>query len=70
MTYNTIVVTLTSWVSGGHLSYIPRDSQNETTNTMLCNREEALKFLKFHLKRSKERMKQIADKIRSEDFRH
>ena len=35
-----------------HLPYIPRDAHNEVVDTMLKDREEAIRVLKFHLRRA------------------
>nr|GEW01295.1 hypothetical protein [Tanacetum cinerariifolium] len=47
------------------LTYIPGDSRVEEVDTTLQAREEAIKVLKFYLKRSQDRMKNRANKHRT-----
>ena len=49
-----------------HLPYIPEDSRNATVDHMLRTREEGIKVLRFHLRRAQNRMKQNADRKRSD----
>jgi len=49
-----------------HLSYLPGESNIELVDKSLMKRKEMLKVIKFHLKRAQERMKQLADRHRSE----
>nr|GEZ38044.1 hypothetical protein [Tanacetum cinerariifolium] len=47
-----------------HVPYIPGDSRVEEVDRTLQAREEAIKVLKFHLKRSQDRMRNQANKHR------
>lgn len=49
-----------------YLPYLPGESRIELVDRRLQKREEALKFIKFHMKREQKRMKQQADKHRSD----
>jgi len=49
-----------------YLPYLPGDSKMELVDRSLLKREEMLKLLKFHLRRAQDRMKQLADKHRSD----
>nr|GEX39470.1 retrotransposable element Tf2 [Tanacetum cinerariifolium] len=49
-----------------HVPYIPRDSRVEKVDRILQAREEAIKVLKFHLKRSQDRMRNQANKHRTD----
>jgi len=49
-----------------YLPYLLRESKVELVDKSLQKREEMLKLAKFHMKRAQERMKQLADKHRSE----
>ena len=49
-----------------HLPYLLRESSIELVDRSLLKREQMLKVIKFHLKRAQERMKQLADRHRSE----
>nr|KYP45064.1 TMV resistance protein N [Cajanus cajan] len=49
-----------------YLPYLPGESKVELVDRSLQKREEMLKLAKFHMKRAQERMKQLADKHRSE----
>ena len=49
-----------------YLPYFPGESKVEVIDRSLQKREEALKLVKFHMKRAQERMKQLADKKRSD----
>ncbi|WVZ15235.1 hypothetical protein V8G54_012801 [Vigna mungo] len=49
-----------------YLPYLPGESKVELVDRSLQKREEILKLAKFHMKRAQERMKQLADKHRSE----
>jgi len=49
-----------------YLLYLPGESKVEVIDRSLQKREEALKLVKFHMKRAQERMKQLADKNRSD----
>lgn len=49
-----------------HLPYLPGASQVEAVDRSLRTREAALKLVKFHLHRAQNRMKQQADKRRSD----
>jgi hypothetical protein len=49
-----------------HLPYLPGESTSITVNRSLAAREDTIKLLKFHLLRAQNRMKQQADKHRSD----
>nr|GEU97977.1 hypothetical protein [Tanacetum cinerariifolium] len=49
-----------------HVPYISRDSRVEEVDRTLQAREEAIKVLKFHLKRSQDRMRNQANKHRTD----
>ncbi|GJT75254.1 ty3-gypsy retrotransposon protein [Tanacetum coccineum] len=49
-----------------HVPYIPGDSRVEEVDRTLQAREEAIKMLKFHLKRSQDRMRNQANKHRTD----
>ncbi|GJS18308.1 putative mitochondrial protein [Tanacetum coccineum] len=49
-----------------HIPYVSGESRVDTVDRTLTAREEVIKALTFHLKRSQERMKTQADKHRSE----
>jgi len=49
-----------------HLPYFPRESNIELVDKSLAKREEMLNVIKFHLKRAQERMKQVADRHKSD----
>ena len=49
-----------------NLPYLPGGSKVEVVDRNLIKREEMMKLIKFHSKRAKERMKQVADKRRSD----
>jgi hypothetical protein len=49
-----------------NLPYLPGESTNLSVDRSLTAREEAIKLLKFHLLRAQNRMKQQADKHRSD----
>ncbi|GJX99564.1 ty3-gypsy retrotransposon protein [Tanacetum coccineum] len=49
-----------------HVPYIPGDSRVEEVDRTLQAREEAIKVLKFHLKRSQDRMRNQANKHRTD----
>ena len=49
-----------------HLPYLPGVSKVEAVDRSLSTREAALQFVKFHLHRAQNRMKQQADKHRSD----
>ncbi|GKD22103.1 retrotransposable element Tf2 [Tanacetum coccineum] len=49
-----------------YISYVSGESRVDTVDRTLTAREEVIKALTFHLKRSQERMKTQADKHRSE----
>ena len=49
-----------------HLPYLPGDSKVDTVDRSLQAREATIKLLKFHLNRARNRMKQQADKRRSD----
>nr|GEX35938.1 retrotransposable element Tf2 [Tanacetum cinerariifolium] len=49
-----------------HVPYIPGDSRVEEVDRTLQAREEAIKALKFHLKRSQDRMRNQANKHRTD----
>ena len=49
-----------------HLTYLPRESKITLVDRSLQKREEMLKLLKFHMKRAHERIKQLADRGRSD----
>ncbi|GKC55705.1 retrotransposon-related protein [Tanacetum coccineum] len=49
-----------------HVPYIPGDSRVEEVDRTLQEREEAIKVLKFHLKRSQDRMRNQANKHRTD----
>ncbi|GKF24410.1 retrotransposable element Tf2, partial [Tanacetum coccineum] len=49
-----------------HVPYIPGDSRVEEVDRTLQAREEAIKVLKFHLKRSQDRIRNQANKHRSD----
>ncbi|GMJ03106.1 hypothetical protein HRI_003979800 [Hibiscus trionum] len=49
-----------------HVPYIAGESVVDAVDRSLQRREAAMKMLKFHLKRAQDRMKQQADKMRSE----
>ena len=49
-----------------YLPYLPGDSKIEPVDRSLLKCEEMLKLLKFHLQRAQDRMKQLADKHRSD----
>ena len=46
--------------------YLAGASKIELMDIILLKREEMLKLIKFHMKRAQDRMKQLADKHRSE----
>lgn len=49
-----------------HLPYLPRESNNEVLDRSLQRKEAVIARLKFHLLRAQNRMKQQADRHRSE----
>ena len=49
-----------------NLPYLAEASKTELVDRSLLRREEMLKLIKFHMKRAQDRMKQLADKHRSE----
>lgn len=49
-----------------HIPYFPRESKEIIVNTLLCDREESIKLIKFHLTRVQNRMKQLTYKKRTE----
>nr|GEX61992.1 hypothetical protein [Tanacetum cinerariifolium] len=49
-----------------HVPYIPGDSRVEEVDKTLQTRKEAIKVLKFHLKRSQDRMRNQANKHRTD----
>ncbi|GJU05605.1 retrotransposable element Tf2 [Tanacetum coccineum] len=49
-----------------HVPYIPRDSRVEEVDRTLQAREKTIKVLKFHLKRSQDRMRSQANKHRTD----
>ena len=49
-----------------HIAYAKGDSRVDMVDRTLETREEAVKLLKFHIKRTQERMKEIADKHTTE----
>ncbi|GJS75913.1 hypothetical protein Tco_0725794 [Tanacetum coccineum] len=49
-----------------HIAYVPGDSNVDVVDRSMSAREEAISLLKFHLGRSLVRMKNMADKKRSE----
>jgi len=48
------------------LPYLPGDSKLELEDRSMRKREEMMKLIKFHLRRPSERMKQVADKHKSD----
>jgi hypothetical protein len=50
-----------------NLPYLPGESTNMSVNRSLSAREDAIKLLKFHLLQAQNRMKQQADKRRSDE---
>ena len=48
------------------MPYVPGDSSNATVDSLLTDREDMLKMLRFHLQRAQERMVQAANKKRTE----
>jgi len=53
-----------------HLPYLPGESKIALVDKSLQKREEMLKLLKFHMKRAQDRMKQLADRGRSDRSFH
>jgi len=49
-----------------YLPYLPGESTIELVDRSLQKREEQLKLVQFHMKRAQDRMKQLADRHRSE----
>ncbi|GKC59570.1 putative mitochondrial protein [Tanacetum coccineum] len=49
-----------------HIAYVPGDSNVDVMDRSMLAREEAISLLNFHLERSQLRMKNMADKKRSE----
>ena len=49
-----------------HIAYAKVDNRVDMVDRTLEAREESVKLLKFHVKRTQERMKEIADKHRTE----
>ncbi|KAK9672296.1 hypothetical protein RND81_12G090300 [Saponaria officinalis] len=49
-----------------HIPYVLKDSKVEVIDRSLSAREDCINMLKFHLKRSQDRMKKMADKRRTE----
>ncbi|CAL0299520.1 unnamed protein product [Lupinus luteus] len=49
-----------------YLPYLPGESKIELVDRSLSKRDAMLKLLKFHLRRAQQRMKQIADKHRTD----
>ena len=49
-----------------HLPYLPRESTVDTIDRSLQFREATIKLLKFHFERARNRMKQQADKSKSD----
>ncbi|KAK9757551.1 hypothetical protein RND81_01G170000 [Saponaria officinalis] len=49
-----------------HIPYVLRDSQVAAVDISLAVREEYIKLLQFHLKRSQDRIKNQADNVRSD----
>ncbi|KAD4888918.1 hypothetical protein E3N88_20991 [Mikania micrantha] len=50
--------------------YVPKDVRAAAVNELLCDREATIKLLRFSLTRAQNRMKQLADKRRSDrEFR-
>ena len=48
-----------------YLPYLPSESKVELVDRSLQKREEMLKLVKFHMRRAQDRMKQLANKHRS-----
>jgi len=49
-----------------YLPYLPGESKVELVDRSLQKREGMLKLVKFHMRRAQDRMKQLADKHRSD----
>jgi hypothetical protein len=49
-----------------YLPYLPGESKIELVDRSLQKREEQLKLVKFHMRRAQERMKQLANRHRSD----
>lgn len=68
--HSTIKMTLFEALYGFtppfHIPYFPKDSKIEAIDALLRDREEGIKLLKFYLERAQNRMKQVADRKRSE----
>jgi len=70
-TYHTVTKATPYEIMYGHvppiyLSYLPGESKVELVDRSLRKREEMLKIIKFRLKRAQDRMKQVADRHRSD----